>query len=127
MGVSGSQSTSSSTMKSFLFLTLVTLASARTLKVTEIQHGVCEGSKPALNLDSLAVNPYPIVVKSGQDISFQLHLTLQETVPAGATVSLQMTKKGFIDLPLPCIEIDGLHLGSCALTMFLMVRPVTCP
>merc|ERR1712107_252822 len=78
--------------------------------------GVCEGSKEVLTLNSLSIVPYPIMVKSGQKIDLQLQLTLEEAVPKGAMVSLKMVKKGLIDLPLPCIEIDGLHLGSCEYT-----------
>ena len=34
-------------------------------------------------------------------------------IPPGATVSLKIKKEGIVDIPLPCLEIDGAHLGSC--------------
>merc|ERR1712240_333905 len=79
-------------------------------------HGLCPGSNDPLDLNTLSIEPYPIVVATGAEINLQLLITLNEPVPEGATVSLKIVKKGVIDLPIPCLEIEGIHLGSCDYT-----------
>merc|ERR1712073_86096 len=34
-------------------------------------------------------------------------------VSASAKVALNIVKEGVVDLPIPCLEIEGLHVGSC--------------
>merc|ERR1712098_813963 len=36
-----------------------------------------------------------------------------EEVPVGTQVSLKIKKEGLIDIPFPCLEVEGLHIGSC--------------
>ena len=53
------------------------------------------------------------MIATGASITLSLQITLNEPVPVGATVELKIKKEGFIiDLPLPCLEIGGLHIGS---------------
>merc|ERR1719427_1269578 len=90
-------------MKVFAILACVALASARNIKVDQLEYGFCDGS----------VEPFPVVIATGETISLSVQLTLNEPVPVGAQVSLKIKKEGVIPIPFPCLEIDGLHLGSC--------------
>ena len=71
-----------------------------------------DGSAEPGTLDTASVEPFPIVVATGESITLSVQLTLNEPVPVGAQVSIKIKKEGLIDIPLPCLEIDGLHLGS---------------
>jgi len=116
-GLSLSTNPSTASMKSFAFLAaLVAVASARSVQLKDIEYGICPGSNDPLDLNTLSIEPYPIVVATGAEINLQLLITLNEPVPEGATVSLKIVKKGVIDLPIPCLEIEGIHLGSCDYT-----------
>ena len=52
------------------------------------------------------------MVATGETITLSVQITLNEVVPAGAQVSLKIKKEGLIPVPIPCLEIDGLHIGS---------------
>jgi hypothetical protein len=91
------------------------LASARRLKagLRELEYGFCEAdTHQPITIEAASISPYPVVVHSGASISFEVALTLLEVVPEGAQVSLKIVKEGFIDLPIPCLEVQGIHLGS---------------
>merc|ERR1711951_13128 len=117
-------------MKSIIFLAAIALASAKSVKVKGVEHGFCPGANEPLSLDSLDLSPYPIVVASGAEINLQLQLTLNEVVPEGATADVTIVKKGLVDIPLPCVEVDDLHLGSCQYTgnqLLSAVSDFLCP
>merc|ERR1719369_1796119 len=80
-------------MKTLFILGLAALASARNIKVDQLEYGFCDGS--------------------AETITLSVQLTLNEPIPVGAQVSLKIKKEGLIDVPFPCLEIDGLHIGSC--------------
>merc|ERR1739838_306701 len=92
------------TMKVFAILACVALASARNIKVDQLEYGFCDGSAEPATIDIATVEPFPVVIATGETISLSVQLTLNEPVPVGAQVS---------PIPFPCLEIDGLHLGSC--------------
>merc|ERR1711973_929060 len=70
-------------------------------------------SASVLNLNTISVQPYPLQIHSGKDLTLQVLLELLETVPEGVQISLKVKKLGLIPLPLPCLEIGDLHIGSC--------------
>jgi hypothetical protein len=90
------------------------VASARRLTgLRELEYGFCEaGTHQPITIEAASISPYPVVVHSGASITFEVALTLLEVVPEGAQVSLKIVKEGFIDLPIPCLEVQGIHLGS---------------
>merc|ERR1711915_1099389 len=88
-------------MKTLFILGLAALASARNIKVDQLEYGFCDGSAEPGTIDTASVEPFPIVLATG------------ETITVGAQVSLKIKKEGLIDVPFPCLEIDGLHIGSC--------------
>ena len=62
------------------------------------------------------MDPFPIQLHSGASLSILAQLTLNEPVPAGAKVSLNLKKEGLIPLPIPCLELEGeegpINVGS---------------
>ena len=68
------------------------------------------------SIDAIDVQPFPVEIKTGSTVTISATLSLLAEVPAGAKVALNIVKEGIVDLPLPCLEIDGLHVGSCEYT-----------
>merc|ERR1712227_288205 len=69
----------------------------------------------------------PLSLHTGASIKILAQLTLNEPVPEGATLSLNLKKEGLIPLPIPCLEINGLHIGSCTYDAGeLIARPEIC-
>ena len=64
------------------------------------------------SIDAIDVQPFPVEIKTGATVTISATLSLLAEVPAGAKVALNIVKEGVVDLPLPCLEIDGLHVGS---------------
>merc|ERR1711953_126300 len=96
-------------MKLIVFLATVVLVSAKSIKIDQLEYGFCEGADTSVGtIDAADVQPFPVEVKTGATV------TLSATVQTGSTVSLNIIKEGLIDLPIPCLEIDGLHIGSCS-------------
>ena len=79
----------------------------------DLEYGLCEAdTHQPITIEAASIAPYPVVVHSGATIAIEVALTLLEVVPEGAQVSLKIVKEGFIDLPIPCLEVEGIHLGS---------------
>merc|ERR1712142_779230 len=109
---------SSSRMKFFAFLASVAVVSARHIKIDEIDYGFCEGAAQPGTIDKVEVTPFPISLHTGDSLTILAQLTLNEIVPQGAMVSLDIMKEGTLPLPIPCLEITNeegelLHIGSC--------------
>merc|ERR1712236_159250 len=101
------------TMKMILLLSCLALATAWHIKIDQLEYGFCDGSAEPATIDVASVEPFPIVFATGETITLSIQLTLNEPVPVGAQVSLKIKKEAAIDIPFPCLEIDGLHIGSC--------------
>merc|ERR1712096_485306 len=41
-------------------------------------------------------------------------ITLNEEVAVGAKVDLNIVLEGIIPIKIPCLDIEGLHIGSCS-------------
>ena len=65
------------------------------------------------SIDAADVQPFPVEVKTGASVTISATLTLNTAIPAGAKVALNIVKEGIVNLPIPCLEIEGLHIGSC--------------
>jgi len=106
-------------MKLLVFLATVVLVSARSVKIDQIEYGFCPDSPEPGTIDNIDVQPFPISLVTGSSLTIAATLTLNEAVPTGATVSLDLKKEGLIPLPIPCLEIPDsetgeiLHIGSC--------------
>ena len=100
-------------MRSLIILaSLAALASARTVQVRSFEYGYCEGAHEPLTFDAISVSPDPLVLATGAEINLHVLVTLLETVNVGAKIKLNMVKEGFIDLPIPCIPIGDINIGS---------------
>merc|ERR1712203_792285 len=101
------------TMKFFALAFLVAAASAKDIRLnllappTELEYGFCDGSPEPLTFDVISVAPFPILVQNGATI------TLHEEVAVGAQVDLNLVLEGIIPIKIPCLDIEGLHIGSC--------------
>merc|ERR1739838_359249 len=85
-------------MKLFSLLPLLVLAAARNIRIDQIEYGFCEGADESVGSpDIIDVQPFPVVVATGETV----------------TLTVQLTMADGHDIPLPCLEIDGAHLGSC--------------
>jgi len=104
-------------MKLFLIcaalLAVVSAKSFSPKKLKDLEYGFCEGANEVLEFTTLNVSPYPLQIHSGKDLTLEVMLNLLEQVPEGAKLSLNLKKKGIIDLPIPCLEINDIHIGSC--------------
>ena len=106
------------------------LVSARSVKIDEIEYGFCPDAAQPGTIDQVQVVPFPISLAEGSPLSILATLTLNDVVPAGARVSLDLQKEGLIPLPIPCLELDGedgpINVGSWlvlkVLKMFIFNR-----
>merc|ERR1712243_413813 len=101
--------TITSIMKVFAtLLACAAMVSARNLKLDELEVGFCDGANSdVLSLDNISVEPFPLVIATGEDI------TLNVPIPAGASVSLKIKREGLIPIPIPCLPIGDISIGSC--------------
>jgi hypothetical protein len=99
-------------MKSLVFLSLLALAAGRKIQVRELQYGFCAGAHEPFSIDEVVVEPYPVVVHSGANLHLAIGVTLNEPIPVGASAKLKMIRDGFIDIPLPCIDVGDVSVGS---------------
>ena len=99
-------------MKSLVFLSLLALAAGRKIQVRELQYGFCAGAPEPFSIDEVVVEPYPVVVHSGATLHLAIGITLNEPIPVGATAKLKIIRDGLIDIPLPCIDVGEVSVGS---------------
>merc|ERR1711892_471560 len=111
---------------------LLAVASSKNVisKINELEYGFCSGSPEPMSIDDFTVTPFPVVLAEGESVTIHVQLTLNEPIPAGSKVKLNFKKDGFIDIPVPCIEIDGTMIGSCEYDgdeLLAGLAPVLCP
>ena len=73
---------------------------------------VSDGSPEPLTIDFLTLTPFPVIINEGATATLEAQLTLKEELPVGATVDLKLKLEGIIPIPIPCLELNGLHIGS---------------
>merc|ERR1711913_244058 len=106
-------------MKFLALALIVASASAKNLRFnllappTELEYGFCDGSPEPLAFDVMSVTPFPILVQNGATITLEIQITLNQEVPVGSVVDLNLVLEGLIPIKIPCLEIEGLHIGSC--------------
>merc|ERR1711955_129918 len=118
MGVSsqGLHGTITSIMKVFAtLLACAAMVSARNLKLDELEVGFCDGANSdVLSLDNISVEPFPLVIATGEDITLNVQITLNEPIPAGASVSLKIKREGLIHITIGSCDYDGDELLASA-------------
>ena len=72
-----------------------------------------EGAPQPGTIDELTVLPDPLELHTGATVTIKAQLSLTGTVQSGSQVALSV-KKTFlgIEIPIPCLEIEGSHIGS---------------
>merc|ERR1719219_511893 len=106
-------------MKFLAVIVLVAAVSSKDIRLqfqappTELEYGYCEGSPEIASFDVITVEPFPIIVSNGAEITLQIQITLNEEIPVGSQIHLDIKLEGLIPIPIPCLEINGLHIGSC--------------
>merc|ERR1719378_220856 len=79
----------------------------------EVEYGFCDGSPEPFTFDVMSAEPFPILIQNGAMLSIAIQITLNEEVPVGTQVALNMVLEGIIPIKIPCLDIDGLTIGSC--------------
>jgi hypothetical protein len=51
------------------------------------------------------VNPYPVNIETGAHIDIAADINLGKAIEAGSTLELKLTKKGVLDIVIPCMEV----------------------
>merc|ERR1711892_863319 len=102
-------------MKVFALLALVAVVTTKNvdIRLDALEYGFCDGSPEPASIDEFTVEPFPIIFATNNTITLKVRLTLNEPIPAGSTLKLNIKKEGFINIPIPCIEIQGTPIGSC--------------
>merc|ERR1712223_2072567 len=95
----------------FLALALIVAsASAKDLRFnllappTELEYGFCDGSPEPLTFDVMSVTPFPILVQNGATIPLEIQISLNQEVPVGSVVDLNLVLEGLIPIKIPCLE-----------------------
>ena len=70
------------------------------------------GSPEPFTFDLLSIDPFPIIVKNGALVTIAAQITLNQVMEVGAMVSLSLVLEGFIPIKVPCLELDGVNIGS---------------
>merc|ERR1711963_1147511 len=108
--------TSNIMMKS-LFLAAVVLASAQaaTLKLKSPDVSYClDGSEEWFGNIMVEVQPWPVVIATGETLTLDGGLDILQEIEVGSQLELKLTLKTAIgNLPIPCLPIDDLNIGSC--------------
>ena len=52
------------------------------------------------------------MAQNGASVTLAVQITLNEPLPEGASVSLNLVLEGIIPIKIPCLDIEGLHIGS---------------
>ena len=59
-----------------------------------------------------SIDPFPIVLESGGLVTVAAQITLKEVIDVGAKVSFKIKREGIISIDMPCVDIDGVNIGS---------------
>merc|ERR1712203_363750 len=86
-------------MKFLALALIVASASAKNLRFnllappTELEYGFCDGSPEPLTFDVMSVTPFPILVQNGATITLEIQITLNQEVPVGSVVDLNLSSR----------------------------------
>jgi len=101
-------------MELFNLLFLLSFASANHVAVKDFTFGFCEETTARpLEIENATIHPFPIPLVTGTVLEVTVGFNLMEECPVGTTVKLSMTLLGLVEIPIPCLAIDDISLGSC--------------
>ena len=65
-----------------------------------------------MSIEVATIEPFPIPLVTGTVLDVNVLFQLNEMCPAGTTVKMAMELQGLINIPIPCLEVDDIALGS---------------
>ena len=71
-----------------------------------------ESTPKPLDIEVATIEPFPIPLVTGTVLDVNVLFQLKEICPVGTTVKMDMKLTGLIEIPIPCLEIDDIALGS---------------
>ena len=71
-----------------------------------------ESTPQPLSIEVATIKPFPIPLVTGTGLDVNVLFQLKEVCPVGTTVKMDMKLTGLIEVPIPCLEIDDIALGS---------------
>ena len=77
------------------------------LEKNDIPFSICDAAATNQYVNNLTVSiqPNPIVIKPGKQISLDIGVDLLKEIPIGSRVSLKLKKDDWIDIPIPCLKV----------------------
>ena len=101
-------------MKPLIILAFISVATATNIQIDQLEYGFCEGAAEPLELLYFDIQPFPIIFRTHRQVQVQGGIILNEEIPVGAQVRIDITKEGLIPIPIPCIEDNQWgFIGSC--------------
>merc|ERR1712210_71070 len=80
---------------------------------SQVEYGFCDNSPEPFTFDLLSIEPFPIIVQNGALVTIAAQVTLSQVIEVGTKVSLSLVLEGFIPIKIPCLDLDGVNIGSC--------------
>merc|ERR1719150_649355 len=98
-----------------VFASLLIAANALTLRVKAPEVEYClDGSDAWFSNIVLNILPWPVEISAGAQLSIDGGLDILQVVEVGSQLKLELKLQTPLgELPIPCIPIDGLQIGSC--------------
>merc|ERR1712176_1582525 len=110
-------------MKFLALALIVASASAKNLRFnllappTELEYGFCDGSPEPLTFDVMSVTPFPILVQNGATITLEIQITLNQEVPVGSVVDLNLVPEASSPSRSPALRLRDFTLAHATTTV----------
>ncbi len=77
------------------------------LEKKDIPFSICDAAATNQYVNNLTVSvqPNPIVIKPGKEISLDIGFDILKEIPIGSRVSLKLKKDDWIDIPIACLKV----------------------
>ena len=82
------------------------------LSVLSLDLFFADNSPEPFTFDLLSIEPFPIIVQNGALVTIAAQVTLSQVIEVGTKVSLSLVLEGFIPIKIPCLDLDGVNIGS---------------
>eukprot|EP00093_Oithona_nana_P009909 09909.XXX_599589_598912_1 [CDS] Oithona nana genome sequencing. len=97
------------------FVTFIAFSNALSLRLAAPEVTSClEGTENFVENISVNIQPWPVHVATGATLSIDGGLTILDAIVEGSQLKLDLSLVTALgNLPIPCLPIDGLEIGSC--------------
>merc|ERR1711936_1476022 len=97
-----------------VLLCLLSAVSARQVALRDFSFGFCDEDTPQpLSIEVATIDPFPIPLVTGTILDVNVRFILNEICPVGTLGKMNMELQGLIPIPIPCVQIGDISLGSC--------------